>query len=143
MEPITYTRLIVQVFTFFVAIFATVWAVELHNLLKTGEVGKTWRVVTIATVLFAVIEIIKFAEMFEYFPDLHLHEYLELPFIFLLAIACYMQRKAFYTPQHFRKYLISRRNGSGRPQGTNDDLDFSDDDFELEELEMLEPIDER
>lgn len=143
MEPITYSRLIVQALTFFVAIFATVWAVELHNLLKTGEVGKTWRVVTIATILFAVIEVIKFAELFQYFPVLHIHEYLELPFIFLLAIACYMQRKAFYMPQHFRKFLISRRNGSSHSPGTDDGLDFSDDDFELEELEMLEPIDER
>lgn len=134
--------LIVQALTFFAAIFATIWAIELYSLLKTGEVGKTWRVVVIATLLFAVSEILKFGETFQYLLPLNLHEYLDLPFILLLAIACYMQRKAFFMPQHFRRSLVSRvtsRNGNKDPA---DGYGYTDDSFDLEELEMLEPVDD-
>lgn len=143
MEPITVTRLTLLLLTFFAAIFATVWAIELYSLLKTGEVGKTWRVIVVATILFAVSEVFKFGELLGYLPQHHVNDYLELPFIIILATACYMQRKAFFMPKHYRSLLFSRfgdRNGGDRKPQT---YDYEDDDFSLKELEKLESVDER
>ncbi|MBI3920181.1 MAG: hypothetical protein HY318_02090 [Armatimonadetes bacterium] len=142
MQTTTYPLLIVQALTFIAAIFATIWAIELYSLLKTGEVGKTWRVVVIATLLFAVSEIEKFGETYQYLPTLNLHEYLDLPFILLLAIACYMQRKAFFMPQHFRRSLVSRVTSRNGNEDRADGYGYTDDSFDLEELEMLEPVDD-
>ena len=142
MDRITYPQMIVQGLSFFAAIFATVWAVELYRLLRTGEVGRTWRVIIAATILFAVGEVLKFGELFEFLPRLGMFNYLHLPFIILLAYACYAQRKAFFMPQHFRSIFLQRREpAADTALSRSRDYELDTFDYDLQELELLEPID--
>jgi len=144
MDRLTYPLVIVHVLSFFAAIFATVWAVELYRLLKTGEVGKTWRILIAATIVFALSEVLKFGELLDFLPPVGAYSYLQLPFIVLLACACYLQRKAFFMPQHFRRLFLPHRNAgdNGGPY-RHEENHFSREDFDLDDLELLEPIDDR
>jgi hypothetical protein len=45
------------------SVIAAVLAIDMYTLLRTGEMGKTWRVLIIASVMFALAQVIRMAEL--------------------------------------------------------------------------------
>ena len=83
--------------SFAFSVMAAVLAIDMYKLLRTGQFGKTWRVLIIATVMFALMQALRLAEVlkFQTFRDFHLSEVVELMFVISLAYAFYLQRSVF------------------------------------------------
>ncbi len=83
--------------SFAISVGAAVLAIDTYRLLRTGEVGHSWRILIIASVLFAFTLALRLAENFDWngFGHLHLSRVGELLFVSALAYAFYMQRRAF------------------------------------------------
>jgi hypothetical protein len=83
--------------SFAVSVVAAVLAIDMYRLLRTGEVGNAWRVLIVASVLFAFTLALRFAENFHWsgLDRLRLSRIGELLFVFALASSFYMQRRAF------------------------------------------------
>lgn len=83
--------------SFAFSVMAAVLAIDMYALLRTGQFGKTWRVLIIATVIFALMQALRLAEMlnFQTFRGYHLSEVVELMFVISLAYAFYLQRSLF------------------------------------------------
>jgi len=83
--------------SFSVSVIAAVLAIDMYRLLRTAEVGYSWRILCIASVLFAFTLALRLAEHFQW-GGLHHYElsrFSETIFVFALAYAFYLQRRAF------------------------------------------------
>jgi hypothetical protein len=76
---------------------AAALAINLYSLLRTGRFGSSWRVLIIASVLFALMQAVKLAEItgVPYAASMHLSSIIELVFVLALAYAFYLQRQVF------------------------------------------------
>lgn len=76
---------------------AAALAINLYSLLRTGRFGASWRVLIIASVLFALSQAISLAELtgVPYAESMHLSSIVELVFVLALAYAFYLQRQVF------------------------------------------------
>ncbi len=83
--------------SFAFSVIAAVLAIDLYALLRTGRSGSTWRVLIIASVMFALMHALRLAEILNFglFPGAHLSEIVELMFVMAMAYAFYLQRKVF------------------------------------------------
>jgi hypothetical protein len=83
--------------TFGLSIIAAVMAIDMYKLLRTGDFGKTWRLLIIASVMFALLQVVKLGEIlnFRTMSGYHLSEIVELCFVMALAYAFYQQRQVF------------------------------------------------
>ncbi|MDF2440939.1 MAG: hypothetical protein JWN98_1923 [Abditibacteriota bacterium] len=83
--------------SFAFSVMAAVLAIDMYALLRTGQFGKTWRVLIITTVMFALMQALRLAEVlnFQTFRRYHLSEVVELMFVISLAYAFYLQRSVF------------------------------------------------
>lgn len=88
---------ITALLSFFLSVGAAVFAINLYSLLRTGRVGASWRVLIIATVMFALGQAVRLAEIFgiPLASDLHLSSVIELAFVITLLYAFYLQRQVF------------------------------------------------
>lgn len=84
-------------FCFLLSVGAATLAINLYSLLRTGQIGASWRVLIIASVLFALVQATKLAEVtgVPYATSLHLSGIIELVFVLALAYAFYLQRQVF------------------------------------------------
>jgi hypothetical protein len=83
--------------SFGVSVLAAVLAIDMYRLLRTAEVGHSWRILIIASVIFALTLALRLAENFDW-GGLHLYQlsrFGEAMFVFALAYAFYLQRRAF------------------------------------------------
>ena len=48
------------------SVMAAVLAIDMYALLRTGQFGKTWRVLIISTVMFALMQALKLAEILNF-----------------------------------------------------------------------------
>lgn len=82
--------------SFAFSVMAAVLAIDMYALLRTGEFGSTWRVLIIASVIFALVQALRMAEFFNpKVADYGLSQIAELMFVMALAYAFYLQRRAF------------------------------------------------
>lgn len=83
--------------SFAFSVIAAVIAIDMYALLRTGQFGKTWRLLIIATVMFALMQALRLAEIlnFQTFQRYHLSEVVELMFVISLTYAFYLQRSVF------------------------------------------------
>jgi hypothetical protein len=83
--------------SFALSVVAAVLAIDMYALLRTGQFGKTWRVLIIATVMFALMQALRMGETLnlETLNRYHLSEVVELMFVISLAYAFYLQRSVF------------------------------------------------
>ena len=91
--------------SFSVSVVAAVLAIDMYRLLRTAEVGYSWRILCIASVLFAFTLALRLAEHFQW-GGLHVYELSrisETMFVFALAYAFYLQRRAFSHPKELRE----------------------------------------
>jgi hypothetical protein len=88
---------LVPFLSFCFSIIAAVMAIDMYRLLRTGEFGRTWRLLIIASVMLALLQVLRMAETLEFQPiDIsRLVQIVELCFIMTLAYAFYLQRKLF------------------------------------------------
>lgn len=92
---------LISFLTFGFSIIAAVLAIDMYKLLRTGEFGKTWRLLIIATVMLALLQVLRMAEIVTQFEVLsHLSQIVELCFVMALAFAFYHQRRVFAEKRH-------------------------------------------
>lgn len=79
------------------SVVAAVLAIDMYRLLRTGQVGNSWRILITASVLFAFTLALRLAESFDWtgLQGRQLSRISELMFVFALAYAFYLQRRAF------------------------------------------------
>lgn len=84
-------------FCFGFSVVAAALAINLYSLLRTGQFGASWRVLIIASVLFALMQAIKLAELtgVPYAAAMDLSSIVELVFVLALAYAFWLQRQVF------------------------------------------------
>jgi hypothetical protein len=83
--------------SFAFSIIAAVLAIDSYRLLRTGDFGKTWRLLIIASVMFALLQVLRMAEILNVraIEEGHLAQIVELCFVMVLTYAFYLQRKVF------------------------------------------------
>ncbi|MBV9468771.1 MAG: hypothetical protein JO316_00885 [Abitibacteriaceae bacterium] len=83
--------------SFSFSIIAAVLAIDMYRLLRTGEYGKTWRLLIITSVMFALLQALRLAEFFNITAlDINrLSQIVELVFVMSLAYTFYLQRRVF------------------------------------------------
>jgi hypothetical protein len=117
----------ISLVSFVVAVVAAVWAIELYRLLRAGEGGHAWRVLIIASAVFAVQQLYAIGRGLGYFEFAGVAEITEVVFVTLLAYAFYTQRRAFFRPQLHRgqrgEYRRERMNVSSLAFPEEDTLD--------------------
>lgn len=82
---------------FLLSVGAATIAINLYSLLRTGQIGASWRVLIIASVLFALVQATQLAEVtgVPYAASMRLSGIIELVFVLALAYAFYLQRQVF------------------------------------------------
>lgn len=81
--------------SFVLSIGASLLAINLYSLLRTGHMGASWRVLTIATVIFSLIQAVKLFEIVFPGTGWNLSAIVEMIFIIALSYAFYLQRRVF------------------------------------------------
>jgi hypothetical protein len=85
----------------------------MYTLLRTGQMGRTWRVLIIASVMFALAQVVRMAELLNWrMAEYGLSQIIELVFVLALAYAFFLQRRAFTQAAELRGE--QRRRLSGR-----------------------------
>lgn len=87
--------------SFVLSVGAASLAINLYSLLRTGKMGASWRVLIIASVLFALQQAVKLIEVADvpYARLMNLSSIIELIFILALAYAFFLQRQVFTESQ--------------------------------------------
>ncbi len=105
------------------SVIAAVLAIDMYTLLRTGEMGKTWRVLIIASVMFALAQVIRMAELLNWrMADYGLSQIVELVFVLALAYAFFLQRQTFTQAAELRGEK-RRMLGSKRTRTVSDASD--------------------
>lgn len=88
---------LITFFTFAFSVIAAVLAIDMYALLRTGEFGRTWRILITASVMFALAQAMHLAAWFDWqaVRQYHLADIAQLAFVLMLAFAFYSQRQAF------------------------------------------------
>jgi hypothetical protein len=121
----------ITLFSFALSVMAAVLAIDMYALLRTGEFGPTWRVLIIASVMFALAQALRMADYFDWKsvdPD-RLVSIVEMAFALCLAYAFYLQRQAFGAASKLRRDHVDRAanesSESFDEQDEAEDEDFS------------------
>ncbi len=95
-------EVISTLFCFLLSVGAAAIAINLYSLLRTGQIGGSWRVLITASVLFSLIQAVKLAELCNvpYAASMHLSSIIELVFVLALAYAFWLQRIVFSEARH-------------------------------------------
>ncbi len=93
--------------SFVVSIIAALLATDIYRLLRTGEVGRSWRILIIASVMSVVLQGLHLVEYLNGFRSSGylLSKIVELSFILALAYAFYLQRSIFSEAAKERKRM--------------------------------------
>ena len=90
--------------SFTLSVGAAALAIRLYSLLRTGRMGVSWRVLIIASVLFALLQTVRLAEAISpSVREMHFSSVVEVVFILALAYAFYLQKKVF-EEHHYRPH---------------------------------------
>ncbi len=120
--------------SFGISVIAAVLAIDMYKLLRTGEFGKPWRLLIIASVMLVLLQVLKMAEVLNWrgIEEAHLAEIVQLCFAMTLAYAFYRQRKIFTSEfktdrmtqnnDETLDYDASREVESWQPQLSDDEL---------------------
>lgn len=93
---LTSPAVMASLLSFVLSVGAAILAINLYALLRTGQMGASWRVLIIASVLFTLLQAVKFAELvLPTASGWHLSAIIEVIFILALAYAFWLQRRVF------------------------------------------------
>ena len=96
---------------FVFSVGASLLALNLYSLLRTGKMGASWRVLTIASVLFALAQALRLAKASGW-PHSEIFELIgviDLAFVLALAYAFYLQRQVFVSAPHETQQIKAAR----------------------------------
>lgn len=87
------------------SVIAAVVAIDMFALLRTGEFGRSWRVLIIASVIFALTQALRLGEAlnFRNMGERPLSQIGDLMFVMALAYALYLQRQVFTRTTRLRR----------------------------------------
>lgn len=125
--------------SFGLSVIAAVLAIDMYRLLRTGEFGQTWRLLIIASVMMALLQVLRMAEVFEFdsLIEERLAQIVELCFIITLAYAFYCQRKVFTRENDRNLEMETHEESIGDDDDDVDDwqnqIDVTEDEFVDEE----------
>ncbi len=115
------------------SVIAAVLAIDTYALLRTGQSGGTWRVLIIASVIFALMHALRLSELLNFaaLNTLHLSEIVELVFVIALTYAFYLQRRIFQgKPARTAK---ATRDDTAKTDDTENEMQTAtSDDIEIE-----------
>ncbi len=109
------TAVLTAFVSFVLSVGAAALAIRLYSLLRTGQMGASWRVLIIASVLFALLQTVRLVEAVS--PSahaMHFSSVVEVVFILALAYAFWLQKQVF--EEHHRS----------QPKDSEDDAEESD-----------------
>ncbi len=94
--------------SFVLSVIAAALAINLYSLLRTGRMGASWRVLIIASVLFALLQAVKLVESVSPTADaMHVSSVIEVVFVLALAYSFWLQRQVFVEHHHTEKQSFS------------------------------------
>lgn len=113
--------------SFAASVVAAVLAIDMFALSRTGQSGPAWRVLIIASVMFALVQALRIAAFFDWnaLQRYGLSQIVELMFALSLAYAIYLQRHAF-----------SARSELRRDKQEQEELDSAEDHTEIPDEEL-------
>ncbi len=83
---------------------AAAFAINLYSLLRTGRMGTSWRVLIIASVLFAFLQALRLVEAISPAMEaMHISSLVEVVFAITLAYAFWLQRQVFVEHHYTEK----------------------------------------
>ena len=90
------TAVLMAFVSFSLSIGAAAMAIRLYAILRTGQMGASWRVLIIASVLFALLQTVRLVEAASsQVRSLHFSSVVEVVFILALTYAFYLQKQVF------------------------------------------------
>jgi hypothetical protein len=91
--------------SFAASVVAAVLAIDMFAISRTGQFGPAWRVLIIASVMFALVQALRIASFFDWhaLQRYGLSQIVELMFALSLAYAIYLQRHAFSARSELRQ----------------------------------------
>ena len=90
--------------SFALSVGAAALAIRLYSLLRTGRMGVSWRVLIIASVLFALLQTVRLAEAVSpSVREMHFSSVVEVVFILALAYSFWLQKQVF-EEHHYRPH---------------------------------------
>lgn len=111
--------------SFSISVVAAVLAIDMYRLLRTAAVGHSWRILCIASVLFAFTLALRLAEYFGWggLNTFELSRFSEAMFVFALAYAFFLQRKTFSRRDHRAENSVPLKVESSPPDHEMENLD--------------------
>ncbi len=95
------TAVLTAFVSFSLSVGAAALAIRLYSLLRTGQMGASWRVLIIASVLFALLQTVRLVEAVSHSANaIHFSSVVEVVFILTLSYAFWLQKQVF--EEHFR-----------------------------------------
>lgn len=116
-EAISYdsTAVLTAFVSFSLSVGAAALAIRLYSLLRTGEMGRSWRVLIIASVLFALLQTVRLTEAVSpSVRELHFSSVVEVVFILALSYAFWLQKQVF-EEHHHRTYVQEPEEDEAEP----------------------------
>ncbi len=90
------TAVLMAFVSFSLSVGAAAMAIRLYAILRTGKMGASWRVLIIASVLFALLQTVRLVEAaFVQARAFHFSSVVEVIFILALTYAFYLQKQVF------------------------------------------------
>ena len=92
------------------SVIAAVMAIDMYSLLRTGEFGRSWRVIIIASVILALTLGLRLGEIvnFQGMEHANLSQIGSLMFVMALAYAIFLQRQVFTKASTLRRRIADR-----------------------------------
>lgn len=103
------TAVVAAFVSFTLSIGAAALAIRLYSLLRTGQMGASWRVLIIASVLFALLQTVKLIETASSQAHaMHFSSVVEVAFILALSYAFWLQKQVFEEHHHPQPQTLRR-----------------------------------
>ena len=127
-SPETYAG-VLNLLTFGFSIFAAVLAIDMYALLRTGQFGRTWRILIVASVIFVMLQVLQMSGgLLDPGVAQKLSQVTELIFVIALTYAFYRQRQVYsFKLKHER---AAEEEAEAAYEATNQQGEFDDDDEE-------------
>lgn len=105
------TAVLLAFVSFSLSVGAAAMAIRLYALLRTGQMGASWRVLIIASVLFALLQTVRLIEAASsQARSMHFSSVVEVVFILALTYAFYLARQVFEEHHLNRPQARNRRH---------------------------------
>ncbi len=111
------TAVLLAFVSFSLSVGAAAMAIRLYAILRTGKMGASWRVLIIASVLFALLQTVRLIEAASsQARAMHFSSVVEVVFILALTYAFFLARQVFEEHRSYRPQPRNRRHDDVDPE---------------------------